>query len=238
MRQTVLLGIILLIFGFVLLYSSSVSFENQAANNSLQSTVVYPHNTISIPFDVLNSTILGMFYYSNSSAITYYFMNQSAFSTVIPYLNSTSLLNQSEKLKGHGLYQLLYNTSSGVFPYQNSTAPRPPSYYYNGTSLFNSGTYYIMFHNSGNTTVLLYYSIVKKLQISINNALLGSSILALVAVLMLLAGVGLLGYSLIVKKEAPAAPTTPADIDQLYAKYSDKPTHALHAPKRRKKPGK
>jgi hypothetical protein len=223
MKKFTMIGMGMVLFSIILLYASSQQFESNLSNSTLQSAMLTPHKSLAIPFYITNSTVLGSFYYANSSNTSYYLVSSQAFSHISPYLNSSTLLNRSAQYEGNGLYEIIYRNSSGVFPDQIGSALKPPNYYYNGTAIFSNGTYYDIFQDNGNTSVLVYYSTVQKLQLSVNNSILGSTVFGLFAALMFLAGIALIGYSILIRKEElPKAAIDGKNIDALYAKYDRK----------------
>lgn len=238
MKSLTLLGIILLIVGLSMIYESSIQFENSADNSSaLQSATILPYNSIVIPFVLNSSTVMGSIYVSNSTQTAYYVVNQSAFSKINLYLNSTLLLNQTKKYEGSGVMQISTNSLTGGFPNQNGTVSNSQEYFYNGSALLGPGTYYNILQNYGNYQILVYYSIIKKVQISVNNSIILSSGLSLFGFILLIIGFILTAYSIMIKDKdkVPVQSVDQPDVTELYSKYSTKSTKPKSPHKKHKR---
>ncbi len=218
MKQLTIIGIILLVFSVMLVYESSLQFEGSVSNSALQSVVVGPHASAAMPFQVSNGTAVGTFYYANTSNLTYYLLDSQAFSGVSSMLNSTGLLTAAYAYNGMGAYEIIYSNSSGIFPSSLGRLPKG-SYFYNGTSIFPNGTYYNVFQNFGSQNTLVYYSIIQKPQLSTTSTLFSSGAYGILAALLFLAGIGMIGYSLLARREPKQV--SEADVDALYASYDN-----------------
>ncbi len=218
MKQLTIIGIILMVFSVMLVYESSLQFESSVANSALQSVVVDPHSSAAMPFHVSNGTAVGTFYYANSSNLTYYLLDSQAFSGVSGMLNSTRLLSAAYAYNDVGVYEIIYSNSSGIFPSAVGRLPQG-SYFYNGTAIFSNGTYYNVFQNFGSQNMLVYYSIIQKPRLSTTSTLFSSGAYGILAAFLFLAGIGLIGYSLLAHREPELV--SEADVDALYASYDN-----------------
>lgn len=241
MKRLTIFGIILVLIGIGIFYSGSVGFENNLSNNTVQySIALTPHSAENLSFGINNSTILIIAYHTeNDVPVTFFLMNESAFMQEGQNLSSNALISRSESLEGKGVFEILNNSSFGLFPYQNPSALTPPDYEYNGTDILNNGTYYSVFQNGGNLTTIVYYSTVKRIQLAANNPLIYSNIIYDgTGGIVLLVGLGIIGYSIFIKTEAKKENIPDQSIDNLYAKYSEKPApvHRSKKMKRKNKP--
>jgi hypothetical protein len=219
MKRLTIIGIALLLFSILLIYTVSLSTLNSAAVNSF---FIAPHNAIAIPFTLSSSTVFSSLYYAtNSTNVSSYLMNSSAFAHVEPYLASNQLLNETIKQEGAGVYQINYLNASGIFPNRDSYA-KPPSYYYNGTDVFGNGTYYDVFQNSGGTNTTVHYS-SGSVQLSANSPSTSHILLYMISSFMFIAGICIIGYSIIVKKDDKPkdSEAEKIEVDSLYSKFGD-----------------
>ena len=70
MKKFTLIGICMVVFSILLLYASSLQFESNFANSTQYSATLTPHNSFTSSFQILNTTILGTFYYANNTNVS------------------------------------------------------------------------------------------------------------------------------------------------------------------------
>lgn len=226
MKKLTIIGLCLIIFALGVLYLSSLTFESNIANNTIQVATIAPNSIIVEPVQITNTTIFGFFYYTQQGPINYYLVNQTVYNSISNYTNSSgkNLFNATKNFEGNGVYEILINAQSGLFPYQNVTPLSAPNYFYNGTSIFNTGTYYSIFQNTQGSNNTVYFSVIKKLQVSVNNSLLSTTVFGLVGAVLFILGIIFIGYSMFIIKEKPTViQTSNPTVDKLYAEYSTKP---------------
>ena len=219
MKHTALIGIALVIFALLVFYESARAFEGNISNSSIQSITVQPFSSVAMPFTISNNTAVGSLFTSNSSAMSFYLVSAGVYGAVSPYMNSSLLLNHTAAYEGNGVFEIIYRNSSATFPYIGARALPKPDYYYNGSSILASGTYYNIYQNTGNSSALVYYSVNKQIQLSVTNSIISTSVYGLFGILLLFSGFGVLIYSVFFKK-ATNTPKANNDIDKIYAKYS------------------
>ena len=100
----------------------------------------------------------------------FYFMNNAAFSSLKPYLNSSALLSRAEALEGKGVYEIAVNNSYSVyFPFCGVVAGKTKLtcnspigqgvVYQNSTVSFSPDTYYLIFGNNATNQINILYSV-------------------------------------------------------------------------------
>ena len=146
-RRTLVLGLVLLFSAFVIGASSwNGSYSGLGAVNTTTHRVVIAPNSLILSQVTLNSSNIFLVTYNSSSVpINLYVVNQSAFSSLQPYISSGNLSpGIAETLSGNGLLMESSNLSSleGIVSYPSNSVgyPLPVS----------PGTYYLIYQNTGN----------------------------------------------------------------------------------------
>lgn len=143
-----------------------------------------------VPLIVNNSQIVTIFFQSTNST-TFLLLNSSGFSRLSSAYNSTGTFPRFKSLEGLGLIEGLSNTTSGSFPYINSSTSS--SYFNKNMSLLQNGSYYAIFYNPSQSTNEVYYIFSKNSETLLFLQGIGS----IFTILLFAAGVIIIIYALI-----------------------------------------
>ncbi len=200
MKNLTKIGIIAFIFAIVIVYMSSLNFQNSLTGSAIQQAIVGPQNTTTVLLTLPNSTAVGLAYYTNGNTVNFAFTNQSGLAPVLSEINSSSLW--SSPVPGYSyVLEISYNSTYGVFPYQmqNGTAML---HYYPHSPILAAGNYYAVFHNPGQSSVTVSYSTVLKSESQINSTIMSNAAYGIVAMLLFFGGIIIILYSVFAKKES------------------------------------
>ncbi len=244
-RNLLLLGIIILVAGLFVTYQSSQQFfQNSASSNGVSSGSMHlgKGSTVYMPA-TFNSSMLIAVAYNSTLPINFYIANESAFSNILPHINSsTTAGNTVQSLEGKGIEVLYMDSARGAFPYQQQYAVsvKPPTYLAENASYFlPADTYYIVFSNLNETAnATVFYSMYNRTEASItlsnSTNLLGYGVFGSA---MSLIGIALVVISLFLKRKTSEEKIYATDegINRLYDQVERKPSSKKAAPKKGKK---
>ena len=186
MKGLTKIGILIFVMSLFIIYVNSLNFQSGNTGANIQELSVPPHNTLYSPFSLTNATAVGFLYYTNGNAIDFLLLNQSGFSSAMKQIDSGQPINVTG-LEGGGAIEIVYNSSVGIFPYQQANTTQPGSLYgYNSSIIFPAGNYYAVFENPGQASVQVSYSLVLKPQSGITSAILSGAAYGLLGAAFLL----------------------------------------------------
>ena len=198
MKNLTKIGILAFIFSIIIVYMSSLNFQQAVTGSTLQQALLPAQNTTTVLITLPNSTALGMAYYTSSNTVNFAFTNESGLAEALTRINSSSLW-PATSANGTGILEMSYNSTYGIFPYQMQNGTQLVHY----TSQFPilaAGNYYAIFRNPGNSPITVYYSTVLKPQSQINSLLISNAAYGAIAMLLFFGGLFIIFYSIFVKK--------------------------------------
>ena len=152
-KRFVSLGVILLIAGLLVAFSYSSQGGKQAGTLSRQNIIIAPNSLVYSPIILNKTDVVYVVYTSDNVPVNFYLVNSYAFSGIRQNITKGYLPgNFISDYSGRGLYIAIKNSSRGIFPYVSNFSKDGFSVptYYNGTEILGSGTYYMIYANSGN----------------------------------------------------------------------------------------
>ncbi|MGI0141479.1 MAG: hypothetical protein ACREBF_02395 [Candidatus Micrarchaeales archaeon] len=216
-KKIIIIGVIVVLAAFII---GSIAIPNAllgVANFANQNIVVLSHQS-AFKSLYLNQTGFMVVGFQSLSAVNFYFANSSAFKTLDSYANSSLLLSQwATRLFGNGVYEILPNSTVGIFPYSQLTNSTPSgAYITKNVTLLPAGTYYALFYNPRNISATVNVTS----DISTNISSQGAYILGigLTVFILFIAGIILIIYGIIKKPKSPqvAPAQDKKKLDQLY----------------------
>ena len=238
MQRLTKIAILLILFSAALTYISAQQFQGSFSGGSLQEMGVPPKSAAYFTFDLPNSTVVGFVYFTNGVPVNFLLLNQQGFSSIQLKSNSSSDI-YTGSLNATDTIELIYNSTSGIFPYQNASSYS--SYPSQSSPMLPGGRYYAVFQNSGGSNATVSFSLVTKSQSQVGGSVFSSAAYGISAAAMFVAGVLALIYSLFSKK--PQEPQKYSEeADALYGRIGRArrvaKTHAArraHANRRRRR---
>jgi hypothetical protein len=234
MKRLTKIGILIFVMSLLIIYVSSLNFQNSITGSSIQILNVLPHNSLYASFNLTNTTVVGFFYYTNGSAIDFLLLNRSGFSSVSAQIGSSQQINETG-LEGRGAIELVYNSAVGVFPYQQMNETQASVVYgYNSSVIFPAGDYYAVFDNPGPSTVQVSYSVILKSQSEINDTIFSSAASGLLGAAFFFGGLVMILYSIMSRPKKERVEVD-EEAERMYAEQAKPRRHGVHGKKRKAK---
>jgi len=234
MKNLTKIGILIFIMSLFIIYINSLNFQNGNAGGNVQELSVLPHNTLYSSFDLTNATAVGLLYYTNGNAINFLLLNQSGFSGVAMQINSSQPINGTA-LEGRGLIEMVYNSSVGIFPYQQANTTQTAGVYgYNSSLIFPAGNYYAVFENPGPASVQVSYSLVLKPQSGISNAILSGAAYGVLGAAFFFGGIVIILYSILSRPKKEQVEVD-EEAERIYEKQAKPRKRTTHGKRRKPK---
>ena len=233
MKKLTKIGILLFVMSLLVIYASSASFQGSVTGSNIQEISILPHNTLYTSFTLTNFTIVGFFYYSNSTPVDFLLLNQSGFSRASLQINSSKPINESQAARS-GALELIYNSTYGVFPYSQLNATPQSVYSSNSPPILPAGNYYAVFENPGQSSVRISYSVILKTQSGINSTILSTAAYGLTGAALFFSGIVIILYSVLAKPKKEELKVD-EEAERLYAKQALHRRRKGYAKKRKAK---
>jgi hypothetical protein len=232
-KRLTLIGILLVVISLGVLYVNSLQIQSGFAPGQLDVMLLAANTIRYASINLTNSTALGTLFYTNSTPIDYYLLNQTGFDAALPYIESNSILYaHANSLEGNGAIAIVHNSTAGEYPYQQgatSNQVQPYSEYEsNSSTIVPAGSYYEVFQNTGSRNVTIYYSAIEKTQSQISSGLFSNAAYGFVGAVLFIGGIIAALYSIFLgSRDAKTA-----NEEDIYKAYD-----ALEAKQRRKLQG-
>ena len=221
------IGIVLLIVGALLStgsYQATQSIFPNANNTVTAKALLAPHLIAYSPL-YLNTTSFVSMGYNSSNTISFYLVNGSAFTRLLPLIDANrSLIGNATALEGKGVFFIVYNQSRGIYPYQTvyGNLFPVPTYQNTNSSVLLSGTYYLIFENDAGANTIVAYSSLAKPASSVSIIASSSAGFGLVGAFLVLAGLVLMVYSFISRRNVQEQ-LKQEEIDRMYSSIGKTP---------------
>lgn len=160
-KKLLLIGMVVIIAGLLIVGMESPS--NIMPPTDYQQLSLRPGGVMVIPLP-MNSTGLFTVVFGANNTVSFFLFNSTAFRQIRTENQSAdSIFNQAVSFEGRGTMAIIYNKTSGLFPYSNDTASNgevQPPFYSSNTIMFDNETYYMVFANTANTVNYVHYSTI------------------------------------------------------------------------------
>ncbi len=220
MKKLTKIGILVFVMSLFVIYASTASFQSSVTGSNIQEMSILPHNTLYTSFTLTNFTIVGFFYYSNSTPVNFLLINQSAFSSMSSQINSGKPINGSLAARS-GALELIYNSTYGIFPYSELNSTKQDVYTSNSSPILPAGNYYAVFENPGQSSVRISYSAILKTQSGINSTILSTAAYGLTGAALFFGGIVIMLYSVLAKPKKEELKVD-EEAASLYAKQASR----------------
>ena len=211
------LGILMLPLSILLIYLGALNFQSGFSNSNLNELNIPPQNSVYLPFNLTNYSAVGFLYYTNGVRVNYYLLDRQAFDSVSPSLASGALIGGSAASpERNGSLEIIYNSTAGIFPYQQQGVQNATIYVRNSSPIIPAGEYYNVFENPSLSNATLFYVLTVKTQAEISSNIFSTGLYSFIGVALLVGGIIIIFYSIITrpKKEEPEIGE---QIEKLYA---------------------
>ncbi|MHB1830478.1 MAG: hypothetical protein ACYCO0_03730 [Candidatus Micrarchaeaceae archaeon] len=217
MRAMIKIGIILLPLSFILLYLSAMNFQGGFSNSNVNELNIPPQNSVYLPFNLSNYSAVGFLYYTNGIRVNYYMLDSQAFDSIRSSLASGAPVgSNASSLEGNGALEIIYNSTAGMFPYQQSGQQNTTIYVLNSSPIIPGGEYYNVFENPSKSNATLFYVLTIKTQAEISSNIFSTGIYAIIGIALLVGGIIIIFYAIITRPKKDE-PEIDEQIKELYA---------------------